>query len=697
MADGSSLYTVGDDQILDAAWFNKLLGDIHTRIRTIEGVKASLDAAIGELTAVGLKRIDEALAPLILQAQTDVANIEEHLADVAQQIADLLAGGVPAANVTESATQVFVTPEQRAQIQATATALAALQQGVTDSVNALTTAVNARAMKDNADLTGAPAFVTVITPAALVADQNDYAPANLHTAMTLRLAAASPRTLTGLHAGRDGEFKLIDNVGSADITLASESALSAAANRLALGVDHTLRSGQSLMLRYEASSARWRAVANATRSQVPTGMRAQFYVPPPPPWIPLTGGTALIASYPQMASFLGATPSAASIALQNATYIQGAIFPGVNDTSWSPYQFSKGLGFYWAVFVQRSNGSGAYTFNIRVYRSASATTGFALVYSETNFAAADAANGESYQSPSAYLGSRGIAWSDTYGVFTFGNSIFTLEAAAPYCTKLNGVLTVAGGYNGLVSKTVTWSGAEFLIMETDLGAYYNATAASVHTSAAPKTTWTFKGRGPIGNSDYVTVSAVVFAFGQYWALNTTASNNPPLYVSATGYSGWTAAPGFSAYGSSYYFRYLKFDGKALYLLAGWNGGNAGTPRRTLDGLNWSNPSGPGGSSWVLPVKTPTWSGVVSYSPGTGATVLNPAGGTGNQIQAHSTNDGAALSANSEYLTLLDEAGGRLVSLIQWNTISSQVFTINPMTMFALPDAATTPPTYAYGV
>lgn len=109
--------------------------------------------------------------------------------------------------------------------------------------------------------TGKVVFGTSITPTALAADVNDYAPTDLATASGMRLSATgAARTITGLTGGEGGRIMLVHNVGTLDLVLKDESASSTAANRFALNADVTLKADQSTLLQYDAASSRWRVI-----------------------------------------------------------------------------------------------------------------------------------------------------------------------------------------------------------------------------------------------------------------------------------------------------------------------------------------------------------------------------------------------------------------------------------------------------
>lgn len=100
-----------------------------------------------------------------------------------------------------------------------------------------------------------------ITPTALAANTNNWAPTDLPIASTIRASASAAVDLTGLDGGFDGRLIVLHNVGTFTITLRDQSASSTAANRfIAAGADLALAAGRAVLLQYDATASRWRAV-----------------------------------------------------------------------------------------------------------------------------------------------------------------------------------------------------------------------------------------------------------------------------------------------------------------------------------------------------------------------------------------------------------------------------------------------------
>lgn len=104
-------------------------------------------------------------------------------------------------------------------------------------------------------------FAGIVTPSAISADQNNYNPTNLSTANTLRLSSDATRNITGLAGGSAGRLLLLHNKGAFNIVLKDENGSSITTNRFALTGDHTLIPDACLILQYDGTDNRWRALA----------------------------------------------------------------------------------------------------------------------------------------------------------------------------------------------------------------------------------------------------------------------------------------------------------------------------------------------------------------------------------------------------------------------------------------------------
>lgn len=108
---------------------------------------------------------------------------------------------------------------------------------------------------------------SIISPTQLTGNQNDYAPASFSTCFAIRQDVdATGRTITGLAGGAVGRVVCILNIATGVtniITLTNEDAASTAANRFALpnSASILIRPNGSLMLWYDTTSSRWRAVS----------------------------------------------------------------------------------------------------------------------------------------------------------------------------------------------------------------------------------------------------------------------------------------------------------------------------------------------------------------------------------------------------------------------------------------------------
>jgi hypothetical protein len=134
-----------------------------------------------------------------------------------------------------------------------------------------------------------------ISPSQITSDQNNYNPTGLSTASTLRLTSDADWSITGLQGGADGRILILHNCNSdvlQTITLTNDDSASSAANRFELFTDLVLAGGQSVMLRYDATSSRWRALAQQLSANKGLAISDSIISPD---WTSLNASVAAIA------------------------------------------------------------------------------------------------------------------------------------------------------------------------------------------------------------------------------------------------------------------------------------------------------------------------------------------------------------------------------------------------------------------
>lgn len=109
--------------------------------------------------------------------------------------------------------------------------------------------------------------LSIISPAQITANQNDYSPSNAVNTSIWRLTSDATRTITGIAAptqtsGTIGTSLRLVNVGSFDILLADQSSSSVAANQIITGETTflELRPTESVDLVYDGTSTKWRVL-----------------------------------------------------------------------------------------------------------------------------------------------------------------------------------------------------------------------------------------------------------------------------------------------------------------------------------------------------------------------------------------------------------------------------------------------------
>lgn len=136
---------------LDPETLNLIFGSLHERIVAQEAVVANYEAAVAALSEVGLQMIADNIGPQLNAARDRMAQLQLLADQLADQIADIRNGGIDAANVKESSTQVFVTPEQKTALAGLTEALATKlsnDEGAVKEVNLADKAVTPAKLAD---------------------------------------------------------------------------------------------------------------------------------------------------------------------------------------------------------------------------------------------------------------------------------------------------------------------------------------------------------------------------------------------------------------------------------------------------------------------------------------------------------------------------------------------------------------------
>lgn len=492
---------------------------------------------------------------------------------------------------------------------------------------------------------------------------------DIGSAMSNNVTITGTATITALGVAPEGATRNLTFAGAATLVHNATSLILPSALNISTAAGDTCVA-QSL------GSGNWRITSLSQIYGAAPGMRAQFDVPPPAPWLPLSGGTVSIASCPVIAPALATAPSAAGMVGAESTVTNTSRFPGATS-GYTPYIFTYGAGYYWAIFV---TGSGPWT--LRGYRSTSPLTGYSLVFTEANVNGGDTTN----------LATRGAVWGGNQGLFTYGNTLFILEAAG--YTRRDDVFTTPNWTAGY-QKMFAYGGGKWVAMESGVYAYYGTTvgtqgsAARVSTCTDPKVAWTDRGyTGPHPSADYLSAAQIVFAFGKFHIINIYNSSQAGLWSSVNGYGDWTA--NFALYASSGLAQ-LVFDG-ARFWVATSSGIATPYVYYSTNGTTWFNVGE--ASTGLVTISAPYFSALVSLSYNQSASeyqvrVLSP----GSSML--SLGGSAMASAGNVATMLYDTPNGRLLRLSTYADIQAVTFAMNPSTSFALPTVNSTPPTYIY--
>lgn len=100
-----------------------------------------------------------------------------------------------------------------------------------------------------------------ITPAALSANTDNYAPTGISNSKVLKISASGAYNLTGINAGTsmvDKRELILINVGTTNTITLKTDVTSTAANRFLLNADFALAPNEAVKLIYDGTAARWR-------------------------------------------------------------------------------------------------------------------------------------------------------------------------------------------------------------------------------------------------------------------------------------------------------------------------------------------------------------------------------------------------------------------------------------------------------
>lgn len=115
-----------------------------------------------------------------------------------------------------------------------------------------------------------------ISPAQLIADTENWAPAGLASAGMIRLSTDAARTLGGLTGGSAGRIVILHNIGAQILNIADEGAGSVATNRFAFfnNSTQTLSPDMAIAFQYDGTTQRWRMLGQSATNISQSILRA---------------------------------------------------------------------------------------------------------------------------------------------------------------------------------------------------------------------------------------------------------------------------------------------------------------------------------------------------------------------------------------------------------------------------------------
>jgi len=147
----------------------------------------------------------------------------------------------------------------------------------------------------SADFSDAFLLSAGITPSQITANTNNYDPTGLGGTLHVRANTDASRNITGLAGGAVGRLMLFTNVGSFDIVLMDQDTASTAGNRFlfAGGGDRTLTPNESVLLRYDGTTQRWRLAGDSGAGAV-GGLVGVTFFTADGTWTPKSNGTTAV-------------------------------------------------------------------------------------------------------------------------------------------------------------------------------------------------------------------------------------------------------------------------------------------------------------------------------------------------------------------------------------------------------------------
>lgn len=102
-----------------------------------------------------------------------------------------------------------------------------------------------------------------ISPSALSANTDDWAPTGIDSVSVIHVSSSSAVNLTGITGGADGRILYLNNTGSYTITM-KDNVTSTAANRFDMDGDLDLAAGTGAILLYSSAASRWHIAGAST-------------------------------------------------------------------------------------------------------------------------------------------------------------------------------------------------------------------------------------------------------------------------------------------------------------------------------------------------------------------------------------------------------------------------------------------------
>jgi len=241
--------------------------DLAFPVSSVNGYTGTVSLTITDLTAASASHTHAASEVTDLTSVANVVSVNGYTGVVALTIGDITAASAThthsMAEVADITFPVNSVNGQTGTVSLTSvevSAASAVHMHVASDITDFTSVANVISVNGLTGVVTVTGGVTAasVTTKALTVDENDY---DAGSSDIVRLTPSANVTLTGLAGGSDGVVRVLYNIGTHIVTLATGNTNSAETNRFSIVSGNvTLDEGDSASAWYDGTSQRWRVL-----------------------------------------------------------------------------------------------------------------------------------------------------------------------------------------------------------------------------------------------------------------------------------------------------------------------------------------------------------------------------------------------------------------------------------------------------